>query len=294
YIVLWAINTISNNLHHWPFIAEAQARGAKVVVIDPVATRTAKRADWHIKIRPSTDAALALGMMNVIIAEGLVDRDYVDKYAVGDEELKERAAEFPPEKVAELTGVAAGDVRRFAREFATVQPSVIRMGVAIERHAGGGNTVRALSCLPALVGSWRRCGGGILHMPIWAFPVNWDAMSRPDWIRPGTPVLKQWRLGAAANREAPPRAPSQGLLRLQFQSDGGRAGAGQDRARAFARGSVHGRQRAVPDRHRAARRHRPAGDDPARAVRRHVLVGASLSHPERAGDRAAGRGGAQH
>ena len=212
YIVLWAINTISNNLHHWPFIAEAQARGAKVVVIDPVATRTAKRADWHIKIRPGTDAALALGMMNVIIAEGLVDRDYVDKYTVGYEELKERAAEFPPEKVAELTGVAVDDVRRLAREFATVQPSVIRMGVAIERHAGGGNTVRALSCLPALVGSWRRCGGGILHMPIWAFPVNWDAMSRPDWIRPGTPVLNQWRLGPALTGELPLKTPIESLF----------------------------------------------------------------------------------
>lgn len=73
YIILWAINTISSNLHHWPFIAEAQRRGAKVVVIDPVATRTAKQADWHLAIKPGTDAALALGMINVIIAEDLVD-----------------------------------------------------------------------------------------------------------------------------------------------------------------------------------------------------------------------------
>src|ERR1700720_1273060 len=88
YIILWAINTISTNLHHWPFIAEAQRRGAKVVVVDPVSTRTAKKADWHVRIRPGTDAALALGMMNVIIAEGLVDRDYVDKYTIGYEDLK--------------------------------------------------------------------------------------------------------------------------------------------------------------------------------------------------------------
>ncbi|TXL76669.1 molybdopterin oxidoreductase family protein [Vineibacter terrae] len=212
YIVLWAINTISNNLHHWPFIAEAQARGAKVVVVDPVATRTAKKADWHIRIRPGTDAALALGMMNVIIAEGLVDRDYVEKHTVGFDELEERAAQFPPDKVAAITGVAADDVRRLAREFATTQPSVIRMGVAIERSAGGGNTVRALSCLPALVGSWRHCGGGILHMPIWAFPVNWDAVSRPDWIRPGTPVVNQWRLGQALMGELPLTTPIQSLF----------------------------------------------------------------------------------
>jgi anaerobic selenocysteine-containing dehydrogenase len=197
YIILWAINTISTNLHHWPFIAEAQKRGAKVVVIDPTSTRTAKQADWHIAIRPGTDAALALGMMNVIIAEDLVDHDYVAKYTVGYDELKDRAAQFPPDKVADITGIPADDIRILAREFATTQPSVIRMGVAIERHAGGGNAVRAMSCLPALVGSWRNCGGGIMHMPIWAFPMNWDGLSRPDWIREGTPVINQWRLGAA-------------------------------------------------------------------------------------------------
>ncbi len=212
YIVLWAINTISTNLHHWPFIAEAQARGAKVVVIDPVSTRTAKRADWHVRIRPGTDAALALGMINVIINEDLVDHDYVEKYTVGYDELKQRAADFPPGTVADVTGISAEDVRKLAREFATTQPSVIRMGVAIERTAGGGNAVRALSCLPALVGSWRHCGGGILHMPIWAFPVNWDAISRPDWIPPGTPVVNQWRLGQALTGALPLKTPIRSLF----------------------------------------------------------------------------------
>ncbi|MCZ6862878.1 MAG: molybdopterin oxidoreductase family protein [Alphaproteobacteria bacterium] len=201
YIVLWAINTISTNLHHWPFIAKAQENGAKVVVIDPISTRTAKKADWHIAIRPGTDAALALGMINVITEEDLVDHDYVEKYTVGYDELKDRAANFPPDKVAQITGISADDIRTLAREFATTQPSVIRMGVAIERNASGGNAVRAMSCLPALVGSWRHCGGGILHMPIWAFPVNWDGLSRPDWIREGTPVINQWRLGAALTGE---------------------------------------------------------------------------------------------
>ena len=201
YIVLWAINTISTNLHHWPFIAEAQRRGAKVVVIDPVATRTAKQADWHLPIRPGTDAALALGMIHVIVAEDLVDHDYVANYTIGYEALKDRAAGFGPDRVAAITGLAADDIRKLARDFATVQPSVIRMGVAIERNASGGNAVRAMSCLPALVGSWRRCGGGILHMPIWAFPMKWDDISRPDWIPEGTPVLNQWRLGPALTGE---------------------------------------------------------------------------------------------
>lgn len=201
YIVLWACNTMSTNLHHWPFIAEAQAQGAKVVVIDPVRTRTAKKADWHIAIRPGTDATLALGLMHVIIAEDLVDQDYVDNYTVGYEELKARVAEWTPEKVEATTGVAADDVRTLAREFATTEPAVIRIGVAIERHAGGGQTVRAAACLPALTGAWRHVGGGILQLPIWAFPVDWGTAMRPDFITPGTRVLNQWRLGPALSGE---------------------------------------------------------------------------------------------
>lgn len=201
YIIMWACNTISTNLHHWPFLAEAQKRGAKIVVIDPVKTRTARQADWHIAIKPGTDGALAMGMINVIIAEGLVDKDYVEQYTVGYEELAERASEYTPEKVSAITGIDADDIRKLAREYATTRPSVIRIGVAVERHSGGGQMVRAASCLPALVGAWRDVGGGILQLPIWAFPVNWDGLMRPDWIKPGTRVLNQWKLGAAISGE---------------------------------------------------------------------------------------------
>jgi anaerobic selenocysteine-containing dehydrogenase len=212
YIILWACNTISTNLHHWPIIAEAQKNGAKVVVIDPARTRTAQKADWHIQIRPGTDGALALGMMNVIIAEGLVDTDYVANYTVGYEELKQRAAEYPPEKVSQITGIPAEDIVKLAREYATSQPSVIRIGVAIERHPGGGQTVRALSCLPALVGAWRKPGGGILQLPIWAFPVKWDTLMRPDFIKPGTRVLNQYKLGAALTGELGLDPPIKALM----------------------------------------------------------------------------------
>lgn len=201
YIILWACNTISTNLHHWPIIAEAQQRGAKVVVIDPVRNRTAQNADWHIPIRPGTDGALALGMMHVIIAENLVDMDYVEKYTVGYEELKERASTYTPERVSEITGVPVEDIHKLAREYATIQPSVIRIGVAVERHSGGGQCVRALTCLPALVGAWRRPGGGILQLPIWAFPVKWETLMRPDFIKPGTRVINQFKLGPALSGE---------------------------------------------------------------------------------------------
>jgi anaerobic selenocysteine-containing dehydrogenase len=211
YIILWACNTLSTNLHHWPFIAEAQKRGAKVVVVDPVKTRTARQADWHIPIKPGTDGALALAMINVITTAGLVDKDYVANYTVGYDELVERARAFSPEKVAGITGVAADDIRRLAAEYATTRPSVIRIGVAVERHSGGGQTVRALTCLPALVGAWRDVGGGILQLPVWAFPVKWDGLMRPDWITPGTRVVNQWKLGAALTGELGLDPPIQSL-----------------------------------------------------------------------------------
>src|SRR6516165_5627689 len=88
YIVIWACNVISTNLHLWPIIAEAQRRVAQVVVIDPLRNRTAAKADWHIPIRPGTDCALALGLINVIIRENLVDRDYVASYTSGFPELE--------------------------------------------------------------------------------------------------------------------------------------------------------------------------------------------------------------
>ncbi len=201
YIIIWACNVISTNLHLWPMIAEAQRRGAKVVVIDPLRNRTAARADWHIPIRPGTDAALALALIRVLVSEQLLDRDYVERYTVGFTELRERAAEYTPERAAAITGVPAADIVKLAREYASSQPAVIRLGVGVERHAGGGQAVRAICCLPALVGAWRRPGGGLVGMPNFAFPIKWDTVTRPDFIRPGTRHLNQFRLGAALNGE---------------------------------------------------------------------------------------------
>jgi anaerobic selenocysteine-containing dehydrogenase len=197
YIIVWGMNMVSTNLHAWPFVLEAKSKGAKIVVIDPYKSRTAKQADWHIALKPGTDGALALGMMNVIIQEGLVDYDYVEKYTLGYEELKARAAEFPVERVAEITGIPAGDIIKLAREYATTPPAAIREGVAVERSPGGGDAVRAITCLPALIGAWRHVGGGAVEMPIYEFPMSVAHVSRPDWIRPGTRVINELDLGAA-------------------------------------------------------------------------------------------------
>ncbi|HEV8627479.1 MAG TPA: molybdopterin-dependent oxidoreductase [Acidimicrobiia bacterium] len=212
YILLWACNIRSTNLHMWPFIKEAQERGAKVVAIDPLRHRTAQSADWYIPIRPGTDAALALGMMHVIIAEGLVDEDYVANYTVGFEDLAKRVQEYPPERVSEITGIPVDDIITLAREYATTQPSAIRVGVAIERQVNGGQAMRAIASLPAMVGAWRNVGGGILQLPLWAFPLRWDVLQRPELIQPGTRVVNQWHLGPALTGELGLDPPIKGLF----------------------------------------------------------------------------------
>ena len=201
YILLWACNTLGTNSHHWPFIEQAKKAGAKLVVIDPVRTRTARLADWHIPIRPGTDAALALAMIHVIIKENLVDRDYIDKHTVGYDELAERASTYTPEFAARETGIPVEDIVKLAREYATTPPAVVRIGVAVERHAGGGQTVRAIACLPGLIGAWKHVGGGLLQLPIWAFPVKWEVLMRPDLQPEKMRVLNSWRLGPALTGE---------------------------------------------------------------------------------------------
>jgi anaerobic selenocysteine-containing dehydrogenase len=166
YIILWGTNTLVTNLHLWPLIRQAKAKGATVVAIDPVKTRTAAAADWHLQPLPGTDAALALGLMRVIVDEGLDDADYVSRYTTGFDELRGRLADFPVERVAGLTGLTADDIRRLAHAYATTRPAVIRTLVGPEKHAQGAMAFRTIACLPALVGAWRDLGGGLLHWTI--------------------------------------------------------------------------------------------------------------------------------
>ena len=212
YIIIWACNSVSTNLHHWHIVKEAQKKGAKVVVIDAYASRTAKEADWHIAPKPGTDGALAMAMMHVIIEENLVDQDYVDNYTVGFDELKDRAKARTPEWAEAITGIPASDIRKLAREYATTQPTAIRMGVALERHHGGGQTIRAVSCLPALTGAWRHVGGGVLQFPVWEHPYKFDVICRPDLIPEGTRVINALQIGRALTDQPPPGAPIKSMM----------------------------------------------------------------------------------
>lgn len=203
YIIIWGSNVLSTNLHLWPFIEQAQKDGAKIVVIDPVAHRTAKKADWHLPIRPGTDLALALAMMNVIVTEGLSDDEYASRHLLGYDELPDHVADYTPEWAAAETGLDAEDIRTLAREFATAEPAMIRIGVAIERSTSGGNAARTIFALPALVGAWRHVGGGVLQMPIWAFPIDWDGLHGTHVDPEGVRIVNQWRLGDALTGQLP-------------------------------------------------------------------------------------------
>ncbi len=197
FIVLWGTNTIVTNLHFWPYVRQARERGATVVVIDPVKTRTAEEADWHLAIRPGSDAAFAMGVMHVMVRDGLVDRDYVDQYATGYDALVERLQQYPPAAVAALTGIAVEDIERFARVYATTQPSLLRPLIGLEHHRNGAMQFRAIACLPVLSGAWRHRGGGLarsthaLHFAV----LDMAAVEMPEKDTPGVRTLNMRDIG---------------------------------------------------------------------------------------------------
>jgi len=203
YIIAWGSNIHGNNVHLWPFIEDARRKGARLVVIDPYRTRTAKCADWYLPINPGTDAALALGMMHVIINGNLHDADYVSRYTIGFEDLKPKVQEYPPEKVAHWTGIPADDIRKLAREYASERPAVIRVNYGIQRSERGGMSMRAVAMLPCLTGSWKEVGGGLQLSTSGAFGLNKDGLEMPELMQKalGRParVVNMVQLGRALN-----------------------------------------------------------------------------------------------
>ncbi len=197
YVVLWGTNTIVTNLHFWPLVREAQRRGAKIVAVDPIRTRTAESVDWHIQIKPSSDAALALAMMHVIVRDGLVDREYVSQHAVGYDALVERVQQYAPERVASTVGLPADDIERFAREYATTQPSLLRPLIGVEHHRHGAMQFRTLGCLPVLTGAWKHRGGGLARSThaLQFAALDMDRVKMPEVHVAGVRVLNMRDLG---------------------------------------------------------------------------------------------------
>jgi anaerobic selenocysteine-containing dehydrogenase len=203
-ILLWGTNSIVSNLHLWSRVQEAKRRGARLIAIDPYRSQTAAKCDRHIAPLPGTDAALALGMMHVIVNEQLYDADYVAQHTLGFEQLKQRVQDYPPEKAAAICGLAAEDIVALAREYAGTRPAAIRLNYGMQRHSGGGMAVRTVCCLPALAGHWRDAAGGVLLSTGDWYSLNHAKLERPDLIPNRPRTVNQSALGDALTALDPP------------------------------------------------------------------------------------------
>ncbi|RZI39884.1 molybdopterin oxidoreductase family protein [Herbaspirillum sp. HC18] len=207
-ILIWGGNPIASNLHFWMRAQEAKRRGAKLIAIDPYRSLSAEKCHQHIALMPGTDAALALGMMHVLIAESLLDEDYVARYTLGFEQLKARAAEWTPQRTAETCGITVDEVLQLAREYGATakrgDPVAIRVNYGVQRIHGGGMAVRNIACLPALVGAWRHAAGGIQLSSSDGFPKNTRVLQRPDLLAKQSRTINMSTIGDDLLRDTSP------------------------------------------------------------------------------------------
>jgi len=195
-VLLWGTNTLTANPHLWPFVLAARERGAPIICIDPIKTRTAAQCDEWIPIRPGTDGALALGMMHVLFAGGFEDREYLERHTLGHEALRERAAEWTPARTAAVTGLREETIVSLGVRYGNARAAFIRVNYGLQRHAGGGMAVRNIACLPAITGHWRRAGGGVQLSTSMNFTFNRSVLERPD-LGPPARTINMIRLGEA-------------------------------------------------------------------------------------------------
>jgi anaerobic selenocysteine-containing dehydrogenase len=204
-ILLWGANPIVSNLHLWSRVQDAKRRGARVIAIDPYRSLSAEKCTQHVALLPGTDGALALGMMHVLIRDGLIDRDYIERYTVGFDGLSERLERYDPEWAAKTCGLAVEEVARLAREYGTAKPTAIRLNYGMQRHAGGGIAARTIACLPALTGAWRDPAGGLVLTTADFYGFDHAALERPDLLGARRPrVINHAALGDALTAAAPP------------------------------------------------------------------------------------------
>ena len=196
-VILWGINAVHTNIHGMHFVKRARHNGARLIVIDPYRNRTAKLADVHLMPRPGTDAALALGVAHVLIRDGLVDRAYIERHALGFEAYAQEAATYPPERAGEITGVPPAAIQEFAQAYGRARAPFIRVGNGLQRHSNGGQAIRAIACLPGLTGAYARPGGGALWETFGAFPVNSGAIEGEDLQPHPTREVNMIQLGDA-------------------------------------------------------------------------------------------------
>jgi len=207
-IIFWGANAITSSVHFWARAQEAKRRGATLVAIDPYRSLTAEKCHIHIALLPGTDSALALGLMHVLIRDGLIDRDYVESHTLGFEQLKLRASEYHPERVASICGINAAEIESLARLYGTTRPALIRANYGMQRVRGGGMATRNIACLPALVGAFRDAAGGFFLSTGGNFDIDAHALERPDLLAGRAPrTINMSTIGhALLDNQAPIRA----------------------------------------------------------------------------------------
>ncbi|WP_084965173.1 molybdopterin-containing oxidoreductase family protein [Thermoactinospora rubra] len=193
-ILLWGTNTLTSGHHLWKFVQDAKAEGAHVVAIDPIRTRTADQADEHLAIRPGTDAALALGLLNVVLEEGAQDEEFLAAHTEGWEDFSEEIRKYPVARVAEITGIPAEAVHRLGMRLARTRPTAIRATMGIQRHAGGGTALRTIAAIPGVTGDWRYQGGGVSYSTSGHVHLNID--TREDLLPGPVRTLAMTRLAS--------------------------------------------------------------------------------------------------
>ncbi len=204
-IIIWGSNTLSTNMHAWPFFLKAREKGAKIVAIDPYENRTAKRADVHIKLRPGTDAALALGLMHVLVRKGFLDEPFIKAHGIGFERLRPRLEQYTPKRVAEITGVSEDQIEALAIRYGGARAPYIRTGWGPARQRKGGMAMRTIALLPALVGSLHKKGGGITRSTSQAFRFNMEAVLQESLDITSPRSINMVQLGSAlTNLSDPP------------------------------------------------------------------------------------------
>ncbi|MGD8293743.1 MAG: molybdopterin-dependent oxidoreductase, partial [Desulfobacterales bacterium] len=199
FIIIWGSNTMTTNIHAWPYFNEARKAGASLVVIDPYRNRTAQRADMHLMIKPGTDAALALAVMQVLIDRDMIDRDFIAQKTLGFEELKVRAAGYTPAMAADICGLPEEMIVRLAEGYGRARAPYIRTGWGPARQLKGAMAMRTIALLPALVGAFDRPGGGITRT-LGGAPSDLSCLTRPDLCPSGTRSVNMVELGNALTR----------------------------------------------------------------------------------------------
>ncbi|EGO65862.1 molybdopterin-dependent oxidoreductase [Acetonema longum] len=204
FIILWGTNILATSIHFFQIVRKAKQQGAKVWLIDTYETPTAVAADRVILVKPGSDGALALSMMQVMVREGWVDKDFIARHVHGFEQFKDTLPAYAPEAVSDVTGLDPAVIVELAKTYASARAPFISLGSGLSRYANGAMTVRCITCLPALAGAWQKSGGGLLSSISTGSAFAMEQVTREDFMAEETRIINMNQIGDALTEAANP------------------------------------------------------------------------------------------